>query len=88
MATLGPVLPAFAAARGRLSRLRAALEALAEAERDQFPLWLPVGLLGGIGTWFWLPDRTGWIGLVLGLAALALGALATMRASRWGPALA
>ncbi|MGQ0659830.1 ComEC/Rec2 family competence protein [Sphingosinicella sp.] len=86
-----------ASARSMADRLRegrwfgglgARLEALAEAERDQFPLWLPVGLLGGIAAWFWLPDRTGWIGFIAGVAALALGALATARASRWEPALA
>ena len=69
-------------------RLAAWLEALAEAERDQFPLWLPVALLTGIAAWFWLPDRSGWIGFLAGMAALALSALAGMRTSRWGPALA
>lgn len=72
----------------RWRRVAAWAETLAEAERDQFPLWLPVGLLGGIAAWFWLPTQAGWIGFVLGLAALALGALATMRASRWAPAIA
>ncbi len=71
----------------RWRAVAARLEALAEAERDQFPLWLPVGLLMGIAAWFWLPDRSGWIGFMAGMAALALGALATLRASRWGPAI-
>lgn len=65
----------------------ARLEALAEAERDQFPLWLPVGLLGGITAWFWLPDRTAWIGFMAIMAAVALGALAALRGSRWGRGL-
>ncbi len=64
------------------------LEALAEAERDQFPLWLPIGLLGGIAAWFCLSDRTGWIGFMAVMAAIGLGMLATARVSRWGPALA
>lgn len=68
-------------------RLAARLEALAEAERDQFPLWLPVGLLVGIATWFWLPDETAWIAFMAIMAAVILGALATLRTSRWGPAL-
>ena len=46
-------------------RLSARLEKLAEAERDQLPLWLPVGLILGIGAWFWLPDAAAWIAFLL-----------------------
>ncbi len=38
------------------SRFSARVEALFEAEREQLPLWLPVGLLAGIAAWFCLPD--------------------------------
>ena len=43
--------------RRSFSNLSARLEAIAEAEREQLPLWLPVGLMLGIGAWFYLPDR-------------------------------
>ena len=64
------------------------LEQLFEAERDQLPLWLPVGLILGISAWFWLPDQAGWIAfLFLALAlALAPGRL-RRRDARWGRAL-
>ena len=43
--------------RDRLTSVSARLETLAEAEREQLPLWLPVGLMLGIGAWFYLPDE-------------------------------
>ncbi|MGE3397499.1 MAG: ComEC/Rec2 family competence protein [Sphingomonas sp.] len=72
----------------RLTRVRARLEALAEAERDQLPLWLPVALLTGIAAWFWLPERSAWIAFIAGGGALALATMAFGRDGRWGPALA
>jgi competence protein ComEC len=72
---------------GRLARLSAALETLAEAERDQLPLWLPVGLMLGIGGWFYLPDRHAWIAFLLLAGSFACAGLA-FGATRWGRALA
>jgi competence protein ComEC len=42
-----------------------------EAERDQLPLWLPVGLGAGVAAWFILPTREAWTGFMLGALALA-----------------
>ncbi|MGZ8997978.1 MAG: hypothetical protein ACXW2T_03880, partial [Allosphingosinicella sp.] len=63
-------------------------ESLAEAERDQLPLWLPVGLVLGVAAWFWLPDRSAWIAFLLMAIAAIPGALALFGWSRWGRALA
>ncbi|WP_413246977.1 ComEC/Rec2 family competence protein [Sphingomonas sp. 1P06PA] len=52
-----------------------------EAERDQLPLWLPVGLGLGIVAWFALPDRDGWIAVMLTAAAVATGG--AILAGRW-----
>jgi competence protein ComEC len=85
-----PSIAEAAAPRGRapaVLRLGPALERLAEAERDQLPLWLPVGLMAGIAAWFWLPDRFGWLAFVAGVGALALGFAATAGGTRWGRAL-
>ena len=67
--------------------LSARLEALAEAERDQLPLWLPVGLGLGIAAWFALPDSRAWTAFLLLAAALALAPLALAPGTRWGRAL-
>ena len=72
----------------RWPRLGDRLEALFDAEKDQLPLWLPVGLILGIATWFWLPDRFGWIAFLAAASALALAALALAGGTRWGRALA
>jgi len=69
-------------------RLGARLEVLADAEKDQLPLWLPVGLILGIAAWFWLPDRFGWIAFLAAALALPLGSLAFAGGTRWGRALA
>jgi competence protein ComEC len=69
------------------SRLSERLENLAEAERDQLPLWLPVGLILGIGAWFALPDRNAWIAFLLLAATAALGSLAVAPGTRWAKAL-
>ncbi|WP_197277395.1 ComEC/Rec2 family competence protein [Sphingomonas profundi] len=56
------------------------IERWLEAERDQLPLWLPVGLGAGIAAWFLLPDATGWAGFILAALGLAAaGALAPGR---------
>ncbi|SFR82788.1 ComEC/Rec2 family competence protein [Sphingomonas jatrophae] len=40
-------------------------------ERDQLPLWLPIGLGAGIAAWFALPDPARWAGWMLGAGGLA-----------------
>lgn len=72
----------------RLARLGQRLEALADAERDQLPLWLPVGLGFGIAGWFVLPDSRAWTGFLLGAAAAMAAFLALGWGTRWGRALA
>jgi competence protein ComEC len=74
--------------RGFASRLSARLETIAEAEREQLPLWLPVGLMLGIGAWFYLPDPLRWTAFLLAMGAAALAALALGAGTRWGRALA
>jgi competence protein ComEC len=65
----------------------ARLERLFEAERDQLPLWLPVGLILGISAWFWLPAASGWIAFLAVSLALALGLGGFAGGLRWGRAL-
>jgi competence protein ComEC len=69
-------------------RLGERLEALFDAERDQLPLWLPVGLGLGIAAWFALPDAGAWTAFLLGAGALLLAALAAGWGTRWGHASA
>ena len=69
-------------------RIGVRLEALFESERDQLPLWLPVGLIFGIALWFWLPDRNGWIAVLAGAMGIALAAAAYAGATRWGRGIA
>jgi competence protein ComEC len=76
-----------AAALGRFRRLFDGMEAVAEAERDQLPLWLPVGLGLGTALWFWLPDQRAWTAFLLLGAALMLAPLALVPGSRWGRAV-
>ena len=64
------------------------LETLAEAEREQLALWLPVGLMLGIGAWFWFAGPDQWSAFLLAAIATALGALALGAGTRWGRALA
>ena len=68
-------------------RLVAGIEHLFEAERAQLPLWLPVGLMLGIGAWFALPDRPQWIAFMAIAAGGALGFVALAPGTRWGRAL-
>lgn len=74
--------------RSASARIGTGLEALADRERDQLPLWLPVGLIVGVAGWFWLPGRESWISFLLLAAAAMLGALALGWGTRWGKALA
>ena len=71
-----------------LGRLSGRLEALFDAERDQLPLWLPVGLGLGIAAWFVLPDARAWTAFLLAAAAAVAGFLALAGGTRWGRALA
>ena len=59
------------------------LEAVADAERDQLPLWLPVGIGLGTAGWFALPDDRAWLGFLLLLGALCLAPLALAPGARW-----
>ena len=68
------------------ARLSTRLEILAEAERDQLPLWLPVGLILGIGGYFFLSDWRQWAAFLLLALAASLGGVAA-GPSRWGRAL-
>src|SRR5438105_956817 len=70
-----------------LSSLSDSLETIAEAEREQLALWLPVGLMLGIGAWFWLADAQQWAAFLLAAGAISLAALALGGGTRWGRAL-
>ena len=70
------------------ARLGDELERWLEIERGQLPLWLPVGLVAGVGAWFWLPSPTAWWGFLLAMAAVALAGLAFGRGGRVGRAIA
>lgn len=84
-----PLQTGLARAFGRkLEAIGAHLEALADRERDQLPLWLPVGVGLGVAAWFWLPDKDAWTAFMLLTAAAALAPLALAPASRWSRALA
>jgi competence protein ComEC len=78
-----PEVPAFAGMTGLSRRL----EALADCERDQLPLWLPVGLGLGTAAWFALPDARTWTAFLLLAAALALAPQALAPGTRWGRAV-
>lgn len=55
--------------------LFARVESWMEWEREQVPLWAPVGLGLGIAAWFALPDRIGWLGFGCAMLALACAGL-------------
>ncbi len=69
-------------------RLSARLERWLEAERGQLALWLPVGLVAGVGAWFWLPSPVAWSGFLSAMAALALLGLAFGKGGRAGRSVA
>jgi competence protein ComEC len=52
------------------------------------PLWLPVGLVAGVGAWFWLPSLAAWCGFLAAMAAIALAGFAFGRGGRIGRAIA
>ena len=70
-----------------MTALSRRLEALADAERDQLPLWLPVGLGLGVAAWFALPDKSAWAAFLLLGAALALAPQAFAPGTRWARAV-
>jgi competence protein ComEC len=76
-------IPAFAG----MTWLNVRLETLADAERDQLPLWLPVGLGLGTAAWFALPDGRAWTAFLLLAAALMLGPQALAPGTRWAQAV-
>ncbi|HEX8125822.1 MAG TPA: ComEC/Rec2 family competence protein [Allosphingosinicella sp.] len=78
-----PEVPAFAG----MTAVSARLEGLADAEGDQLPLWLPVGLGLGTAAWFALPDARAWTAFLLLAAALALAPRAVAPGTRWGRAV-
>jgi competence protein ComEC len=65
-------------------RLSVQLETFADSERDQLPLWLPVGLGLGTAAWFALPDALAWTAFLLLAAALALAPQGLAPGTRWG----
>jgi competence protein ComEC len=69
-----------------LRRLSLRLESLADLERDQLPLWLPVGLGLGTAAWFALPDASAWTAFLLVAVALALAPQGLAPGARWGRA--
>jgi competence protein ComEC len=72
----------FGGIPGAMTRAAAQLEARLESEREQLPLWIPVGMLAGIAAWFALPDPAGWSAFIALAGALLLTALAFGRGTR------
>ncbi|HEY0314198.1 MAG TPA: ComEC/Rec2 family competence protein [Allosphingosinicella sp.] len=62
------------------------METRLDAERDQLPLWIPVGLGIGIAAWFILPDGRNWTAFLLAAAGLGLLPLALAPGTRWARA--
>ena len=83
----GPAGSAALLAAGMRRRLPSWLESRFEAERQQLPLWLPVGLVLGVGLWFWMPTASYWTGAAALLAGAALAAFALAGATRTGRAI-
>jgi competence protein ComEC len=77
-----------AAISGAFARASMRLDSLADAERDQLALWLPVGLGLGTAAWFVLPDPASWTAFLLLAAGLTLAPLALAADTRWARALA
>ena len=78
-----PEVPAFAG----MTAVSRRLESLADLERDQLPLWLPVGLGLGTAAWFALPDARAWTAFLLLTAASVLAPQALVPGTRWGRAV-
>jgi competence protein ComEC len=70
-----------------MTNLSARLESLADSERDQLPLWLPVGLGLGTAAWFALPDARAWTAFLLLAAAMTLAPQGLAPGTRWGRAV-
>lgn len=68
-------------------RFLAALERVAEAERGQLPLWMPVALGLGIAAWFVLPGPPAWGAVLLAGLAVALAGLVLPWGTRTGRAI-
>jgi competence protein ComEC len=79
---------ADAGALGWWARTSDRIEERLDRERDQLPLWLPVGLGFGIAAWFALPDPGAWLALILCAAAGVAGSLALGWDRRWTRAVA
>ncbi len=65
-----------------------ALEALAEAERGQLPLWMPVALGSGIAAWFLLPGQGAWGAFMLLALSVALAGMVLPWGTRTARAIA
>ena len=66
----------------RVQRMCASLEHWLDRERDQLPLWLPVGVGSGVAAWLTLRDPRQWAIALLLLVALGLATLALGRSGR------
>ena len=69
-------------------RAEGRIESVLQAERDQLPLWVPVGLGLGIAAWFWLHGPSAWIAFLLGAGGLGLAVAAAAGGKRWGRSIA
>lgn len=69
-------------------RFLGAMEALAEAERGQLPLWMPVALGSGIAAWFLLPGRGAWVAFLLLALSIALAGMVLPWGTRTARAIA
>lgn len=73
-------------------RVRALMPAIGRcflAERERWPLWLPVFMGAGIGTYFWLGrEPPPWLGAALLMLAVAFGAALWRRGRALAPVLA
>ena len=74
--------------RSRLVAAATRIEDRLEAEREQLPLWVPVGLIAGIAGWFALPDAAAWAALIAVAGAVLAAAFTFGRNSRTGQSLA
>jgi competence protein ComEC len=69
--------------RGVVRRIASTVEAFLDRERDQLALWVPVALGAGIAAWFVLPGAAQWAAWIAVMFALAAGALAFPKGSRF-----
>src|SRR5690606_11060840 len=74
--------------RGHLRASLAIAETWLDAEREQLPLWLPVGFGLGIAAWFALPTRADWSAFLLASTGIALIAAIGWQAYRIGRGVA